>query len=73
MGDVHEVKIQNEGCGLNRFNDGFVYAMASILILMPPPLGVWHIEDIVSFTEAILCSPFVRAFACGVGGALFDI
>jgi len=51
----------------------FVYVMASISIPMPPPLGVWHIVDIVFFTKAIICGPVVRAFAWGVGVALFDI
>lgn len=50
-----------------------VYAMTSISIPMPPPLGVWHIGDIASFIAAILCGPLVGAFACGVGAALFDI
>jgi len=35
----------------------FVYAMTSISIPMPPPLGVWHIGDIASFTVAILFGP----------------
>jgi len=51
----------------------FVYAMTSISIPMPPPLGVWHIGDIASFTAAILCGPVVGAFACGVGAVLFDV
>ena len=50
-----------------------VYAMTSISIPMPKPLGVWHIGDIASFLAAILCGPYVGAFACGVGAALFDL
>ena len=51
----------------------FVYAMTSISIPMPKPLGVWHIGDIASFIVAILYGPFVGAFACGVGAMLFDV
>ena len=50
-----------------------VYAMTSISVPMPPPLGVWHIGDIASFLAAILCGPIVGAFSCGVGAALFDV
>ena len=50
-----------------------VYVMTSISIPMPKPLGVWHIGDIASFIAAILCGPYVGAFACGVGAALFDV
>lgn len=51
----------------------FVYAMTSISVPMPKPLGVWHIGDIASFIVAILYGPFVGAFACGVGAMIFDI
>ena len=51
----------------------FIYAMTSISVPMPKPLGVWHIGDIASFIVAILYGPFVGAFACGVGAMLFDI
>jgi len=51
----------------------FVYAMTSISIPMPKPLGVWHIGGIASFIVAIFYGPFVGAFACGVGAMIFDI
>lgn len=51
----------------------FVYAMTSISVSMPKPLGVWHMGDIASFIVAILYGPFVGAFACGVGAMIFDI
>lgn len=50
-----------------------VYVMTSISVPMPPPLGVWHMGDIASFIAAILCGPYVGAFACGVGAMLFDV
>ncbi len=51
----------------------FVYAMTSISVPMPKPLGVWHIGDVASFIVAIFYGPFVGAFACGVGPMMFDI
>lgn len=51
----------------------FVYAMTSISVPMPKPLGVWHIGDIASFIVAIFYGPLVGAFACGVGAMLFDV
>jgi uncharacterized membrane protein len=51
----------------------FVYAMTSISVPMPKPLGVWHIGGIASFIVAIFYGPFVGAFACGVGAMIFDI
>lgn len=51
----------------------FVYAMTSISVPMPKPLGVWHIGDIASFIVAIFYGPLVGAFACGVGAMIFDI
>ncbi len=50
-----------------------VYVTTSISIPMPPPLGVWHMGNLVSFLSAILCGPVVGAFACGVGATLFDV
>jgi len=50
-----------------------VYVTTSISIPMPPPLGVWHMGNLVSFLSAILCGPVVGAFACGVGATLFDL
>ena len=50
-----------------------VYAMTSISVKMPPPLGVWHIGDIASFIAGILFGPIVGAFSCGVGAMLFDV
>lgn len=50
-----------------------VYAMTSLAWPMPHPLGVWHIGDIASSIAAILCGPYVGAFACGVGAAIFDV
>lgn len=50
-----------------------VYVTTSISIPMPPPLGVWHMGNLVSFLSAILCGPIVGAFACGVGATLFDV
>lgn len=49
-----------------------VYITTSISIAMPPPLGVWHMGNLISFLSAILCGPTVGAFACAVGAALFD-
>ncbi len=51
----------------------FVYVMTCISLPMPPPLGVWHLGDIASFLVAILCGPYIGAFACGVGAMFFDI
>ena len=50
-----------------------VYVTTSISIPMPPPLGVWHMGNLISFLSAILCGPVVGAFACGVGATLFDV
>jgi uncharacterized membrane protein len=50
-----------------------VYVTTSISIPMPPPLGVWHMGNLVSFLSAILCGPVVGAFACGIGATLFDL
>jgi uncharacterized membrane protein len=49
-----------------------VYITTSISVAMPPPLGVWHMGNLISFLSAILCGPNVGAFACAVGAALFD-
>ena len=50
-----------------------VYVMTSISVPMLPPLGVWHLGDVASFIAAILCGPYIGAFACGVGAFLFDV
>jgi uncharacterized membrane protein len=50
-----------------------VYVTTSISFPMPQPLGVWHMGNLMSFLSAILCGPYVGAFACAIGAGLFDV
>jgi uncharacterized membrane protein len=50
-----------------------IYITTSISVAMPPPLGAWHMGNLMSFLSAILCGPLVGAFSCAVGAGLFDV